>query len=197
MAEKSQVGEVRLENVRLSFCDALFEAEEVKGGKPRFGSNFLVDPSTESGKKNDAKIRAAIKAVREEKWGEDGPKLKPNLLAYRDGDDESWDGYAGMWYVSASRAEKLGPPVVVDRNPKIALTAKSGKPYAGCYVNAIVRFWAQDDAEYGKRVNATLEAVQFFKDGDGFGATRVDATKAFDDFGDDGEGSDGDDDDLV
>lgn len=192
MAEKSQVGEVRLENVRLSFCDALFEPEVVRGGKPRYSANFIIDPSTESGKKNDAKVKAAIKAVREEKWGSDFPKLKADQLAYRDGDEESWDGYAGMWYVSASRAEKLGPPVVVDRNPKIQLTAKSGKPYAGCYVNAVARFWSQDDAEFGKRVNCTLEAVQFFKDGDSFGAAKIDATKAFEDFGDDGEGSDDD-----
>lgn len=193
MAEKSQVGEVRLENVRLSFCDALFEPEIVRGGKPRYSSNFIIDPSTESGKKNDAKVKAAIKAVREEKWGPDFPKLKADQLAYRDGDEESWDGYEGNWYVSTSRAEKLGPPVVVDRNPKIQLTQKSGKPYAGCYVNAIVRFWAQDDQEFGKRVNCTLEAVQFFKDGDSFGATRVDAAKAFDDFGDDGEDQGGED----
>lgn len=193
MAEKSQVGEVRLENVRLSFCDALFELESVNEGKPRYGSNFLIDPSTPSGKKNDAKIRKAIEEVKAEKWGDNQPKLKPNLIAYRDGDEESWDGYADRWYVSSSRAEKLGPPVVVDRNPKIVLTAKSGKPYAGCYVNAIVRFWAQDDKEFGKRINATLEAVQFYADGDSFGAAKVDATKAFEDFGDD-DGDSGDDD---
>lgn len=197
MAEKSQVGEVRLQNVRLSFSDALFEPEKVNDGKPRYSANFLIDPSTPSGKENDAKIKKAIEACRVEKWGEDYPKLKSNLLAYRDGDDESWDGYAGNWYVSSSRAEKLGPPVVVDRNPKIALTQKSGKPYPGCYVNAIVRFWAQDDKEFGKRVNATLEAVQFFKDGDPFGATRIDATKAFDDFGDDDDAGSAGDDDLV
>lgn len=200
MAEKSKVGEVRLENVRLSFA-ALFTPETNTNdeGKvtARYKANFLIDPETKQGTKNDTKIKAAIKAVRIEKWGDDYPKLKADRLAYRDGDEETWDGYEGMWYVSSSRAEKLGPPVVVDRNPKVRLTEKSGKPYSGCHVNAIVRFWAQDDPKFGKRVNCTLEAVQFYEDGEAFGAGQVDAEEVFDSFDDDDGDEAGDDDDLV
>lgn len=183
-SEKSNVGEVHLKNVRLSF-PALFEPEVMQGSdgkaKPRYKANFLIDKSTPHGEANHKAIIAAIKAVRVEKWGEDYPKLKPNQLAYRDGNEENWDGYEGHWYVSANSPETR-PPLVIDRN-RSRLSAKSGRPYAGCYVNAIVRFWAQDDKEFGKRVNCSLEGVQFFKDGEAFGAPQIseDRFESFDD----------------
>ena len=34
-------------------------------------------------------------------------------------------------------------------------------------MNAILDIWAQDN-QYGKKVNAQLQGVQFFKDGDAF-----------------------------
>ena len=70
-------------------------------------------------------------------------------------------------------------PMVIgtDRAP---LTEDDGKPYAGCYVNAIVELWGQDN-QFGKRVNANLLAVQFVKDGTPFGNG---VTASVDDFDD-------------
>ena len=59
--------------------------------------------------------------------------------------------------------------------------------YAGCYVNAVVEFWAQDD-DNGKRINCALGPVQFFKDGPAFaGGKKISANEAFDDLGDLGD----------
>jgi hypothetical protein len=69
---------------------------------------------------------------------------------------------------------------VVDRD-RTPLTASDGKPYAGCFVNAVVELWAQDN-QYGKRINASLGGVQFAADGDAFGGGGV-RTEA-DDFDD-------------
>jgi hypothetical protein len=55
---------------------------------------------------------------------------------------------------------------VIDRD-KTPLTSADGRPYAGCFVNASVELWAQDN-NFGKRINASLRGVQFFKDGDAF-----------------------------
>jgi hypothetical protein len=44
------------------------------------------------------------------------------------------------------------------------LSASSGKVYSGCYVNASIELWAQDN-KFGKRINATLMGVQFLRDG--------------------------------
>jgi hypothetical protein len=91
-------------------------------------------------------------------------------------------------YVSASN--KVAP-LVVDKD-KSPLSEASGRPYAGCYVNASLDIWAQDNS-YGKRVNATLRGVQFFRDGDAFAGGAPASEDEFDDLSDTG----GDADDLI
>jgi len=46
--------------------------------------------------------------------------------------------------------------------------------------------WAQDN-QYGKRINAKLRAVQFYKDGAPFGEGRIDVSKEFAPIPDDDE----------
>ena len=75
-------------------------------------------------------------------------------------------------------ASSKNPVPVVDRNPGIALTAASGRPYPGCYVNASVRLWVQNN-DFGKRVNCALAAVQFASDGTAFGDAPVDPENEF------------------
>jgi hypothetical protein len=108
-----------------------------------------------------------------------------------------------MIYVSAGSPENR-PPKIVDRNPSRVIKESDGRIYAGCYVNAIVRLWCQDN-EHGKRLNASLEAVQFVKDGEAFGAKAIDPMSAFENIEDDEDGlspvggnaSSDDDDDLI
>ena len=53
--------------------------------------------------------------------------------------------------------------------------------YAGCFVNGIISLWAQDN-QFGKRINAQLDGVQFVRDGDAFSDNTV-SVEAFDAFG--------------
>lgn len=115
----------------------------------------------------------------------------------RDGDLEDYDGYEGMFYISASNSRA---PVLVDRRKGSDgkwLPSPKGQLYSGCYVNAVINVWAQDN-KYGKRLNASIESVQFYRDGDPFGAKPVDPNEAFDDEDfddiDEHEGFDDDDD---
>ena len=80
-----------------------------------------------------------------------------------DGDDQPYDGYPGHWSIKASTSAR---PTVVDRK-KQKVEKKDGLLYSGCFVNAIIDPWVQDNS-FGKRVNATLTGVQFFADGDPF-----------------------------
>ena len=163
---------VKLRNVRLSF-PALFEARAMDGGTPKFSAAFLLN------KKSDA---AQIKSIEEAinsllKTKNKGGKLPPNKVCLRDGSEKDFEGYGDeVMYVSASNARR---PLVVDLqgNP---LVTTDGKPYAGCYVNANIDVWWQDN-KYGKRVNASLRSVQFVKDGESFGAGPLDAAKEFED----------------
>ncbi len=79
-------------------------------------------------------------------------------------------------------------PTVIDRD-RTALIQADGRPYAGCYVNAVVDIWAQDN-NFGKRINASLSGVQFLRDGDAFAGGGVAAPDDFDDIseGADAEG---------
>jgi hypothetical protein len=51
--------------------------------------------------------------------------------------------------------------------------------YGGCYVNASIDVWVMDNS-YGKKVLASLNAIQFVKDGEAFGSK----SEAADDFED-------------
>jgi hypothetical protein len=65
--------------------------------------------------------------------------------------------------------------------------------YAGCWVHILIRPWWQDSAEWGKRVNAGLTAIQFCRDDEPFGESRItpeDVDNTFDDFSEEGSGYD-------
>lgn len=170
---------VKLANVRLAF-PALFEAKTVNGeGAPAYGASFLIETTD---KANIAAINAAIDAVAVEKWGVKAAShltlmRKTDKVALHDGDLKAqYAGFAGMLFVSSRSAAR---PLVLDKD-KTPLTAQDGKPYGGCYVNATVELWAQDN-KYGKRVNAQLLGVQFFADGDSFGGGAVGSADDFED----------------
>lgn len=156
---------IKLNNVRLAF-PVLFEAKTVNGeGKPAFSASFLIDPA-------DPQVKAlnqAIEQVAKDKWGAKAEAVLKQMraqdkVALHDGDLKSaYDGFPGNLYVSARSSTR---PLVIDRD-KSPLAEADGKPYAGCYVNASVELWAQDN-NYGKRVNASLRGVQFLNDGDAF-----------------------------
>ncbi|MEC5161694.1 MULTISPECIES: DUF2815 family protein [unclassified Janthinobacterium] len=169
---------IKLSNVRLAF-PALFEAQTVNGeGKPAFSASFLIDPKDPQVKA----INAAIEQVAKDKWGAKADVILKaaragDKVALHDGDLKAqYGGFEGMLYVSSRSATR---PLVIDRD-KTPLLEADGKPYAGCYVNASIELWAQDN-NYGKRINASLGGVQFFKDGDAFAGGGAASEDEFDD----------------
>lgn len=156
-----------LSNVRMAFPN-LFEAKQVQGqGEPKFGCSLLFDKTHPAYKA----LLAATEEVGKAKWAAKWPEVKKGLgvkdrLAVHDGDAKStYQGFEGNFFVSASNKVR---PTAIDRD-KSPLTAQDGKLYAGCYVNASVEVWAQDNT-YGKGVNVSLRGVQFAADGEAFSA---------------------------
>ena len=155
---------VILKDVRLSFPD-LFVAKSVMGSEPKFGAAFLLEPGSE----NEKAVKAAVVEVAKEKWGAKAEATLKQLtsgdkICLHNGDTKEYEGYAGMLYLNANNAAK---PIVLDKDAKTHLDSTSGRPYAGCYVNASISLWAQDN-QFGKRINASLGGVQFVRDGDAF-----------------------------
>ena len=85
------------------------------------------------------------------------------------------DGYQG--HMSFKAASNHAVQVVDQR--KLPITEEENKVYAGCYVNAIVGLWYQNNA-YGRRINGNLYAVQFVKDGEAFGSSPSNSASMFD-----------------
>jgi hypothetical protein len=169
---------IQLKNVRLSFPE-LFKAKAFQEGQnPKFSASFLIDGSTKEGKATIKMIEKEIDSLAKSNW----PKGKPKSLkiCLQDGDTKDYDGYADMMYVSSNNDTR---PVVVDRK-RSPVTEADDLIYAGCYVNASLNLWCQDN-QWGKRVNAGLRAVQFVKGGEAFGGARVDVEDEFDEIDED------------
>jgi hypothetical protein len=171
MAQTQPIGRILLKNVRLAFPN-LFEPTTVAGeGKPRYSASLLIPADHPQ----LAEIKAAQLAIATAKWGAKAAAIvkgleKQDKLALHDGDVKSkYDGFPGNFFIAAAAQENAAPTVIDrDRSP---LSARSGRPYAGCFVNASIELWAQDN-NYGQRVNAQLRGIQFYADGDSFSAGR-------------------------
>ena len=163
-----------LKNVRLSF-PSLFHKASFDGNEGKYEATFLIS-------KEDEATYKKLKAVIDAKMKEAKIKVPSDRICLKDGDEVDYDGYAGTWSLKASTKKR---PQLFDRD-KTPIAEEDEKLYAGCYVNASIDFWVQNN-NYGKRVNSNLFAVQFFKDGEAFGTGAVDASDDFDDLGDDFE----------
>lgn len=169
-------GRLMLRNVRLAF-PSLFEPSTFGDGDPAYQATLIIagdDPQI-------AAINKVIDAVAKEKWGAKADATLKALrstgkVALKSGDEKSqYDGFEGNWFMQPRNKTR---PTVVDgqRQP---LNERDGRIYAGCYVNASIELWAQDN-QYGKRVNATLRGVQFVRDGEAFGGGRPAEADEFD-----------------
>lgn len=76
--------------------------------------------------------------------------------------------------------------MVVNKNKEQTISEADDIIYAGCVVNASISFWVQDN-QWGKRINGSLEGVQFFGDSGRFGRPPLDATKEFENIEDEEE----------
>jgi len=187
----------KLKNVRLAFAD-IFAAKAFQGSPDaRFGASLLIDPK-------DPQVKDLKKAMKElaiEKWGKKGSEIFEQLYSkektcLRDGNDDScikYDGFEDMFYIKASSKVK---PTILDRDGVTRLEEIDGKPYSGCHVYATIDLWCQDNS-FGKRINAQLTGVQFFKDGDSFSGGRPASLEDFEDLSDGTEDEDEDEEDLV
>lgn len=186
------MAKVIIRDARLAFPD-LFEAVQYQGQGPfSYRCTFLLPKDSPSAKQIDE----AIQQVAKEKWGAKVQQILPGILAasnkccWIDGNLKSYNGFAGNWALTATRAQDAGAPVVVDRG-KNPLSQQSGKIYSGCWVNGTVEIFAQDNS-FGKGIRAGLVNVQWVKDGESFGGAAPASADGLDDLGDDY-----DDDDLI
>lgn len=174
--ENKEPIKIKLPRVRLSF-PSLFQKAQFNGKETKYEATFLLDKVKHKAQIDEiaTHMQSLIKSELK------GAKLTPDKLCMRDGDMVEYDGYEGCMSFKASSNKR---PLVINRADKSPITEDDNIVYAGCYVNAIVSLWAQDN-EYGKRINGTLMGVEFVADGEPFSSgAGVDADD-FNDFDDD------------
>lgn len=161
---------IMIRNVRCSFPH-LFKRPIINGDEGAYGTTLMLDPKEHA--KEIAKIEAGIEDLLKEKFK--GKKLASDKICLREGNDNIRDEYEGYMTISANAREK---PVVLAGNGRDRITdPEDCKIYAGCRVNAKIELWFQNNT-WGKRVNATLVAIQFAADDEPLVAhTSVDVAK--------------------
>lgn len=171
---------IKLQNVRLSF-PSLFQKAVFKGQETKYEATLLLH------KEDHADTIAQIKEQIKKHIKEDlkGSKLSAERICLKDGDDFDYSGYEGHMSFKASNNKR---PLIIDRD-KTPLTEDDNRLYAGCRVNAMVELWVQNNG-YGKRINANLLGVQFFKDDEPFADGESASANDFDAFDDDGDDDD-------
>lgn len=168
--------EVMLKDVRIAF-PAIAEKQAIGDGEPAYGAKFIIVPSSPIVKVLDD----GMLAVAKEKWKEKGEQIfnflkEEKKVAFLHGPYVNkktgvpYLGFENMFSLGSRNASTQ--PTVFDRYGKAVVGKEEIKAliYSGCYVNAKIQLWAQDNS-YGRRINASLLGVMFCKDGDAFGGS--------------------------
>jgi hypothetical protein len=180
-----------LSNVRLSFPQLVEPRSAKKGGVPKYSADFLLEPNSPEVQKFFAEVQKAAT----EKWKEHAAAVLQivqndrKLRCYGKGEEKVngktfkvYEGYEGKVYISANK-EQMPKMIQADGSPidatnTMAYQQLARKLYGGCYVNAAVRPWLQEN-EHGRGVRCDLLAVQFNRDGQPFGEAVADASAMF------------------
>jgi len=169
--------EIMLKDVRIAF-PAIAEKQAIGDGEPAYGAKFIIVPGSPIVKVLDDGMLAVAKAM--DKWKPNNEaifkKLKEDKKVsfihapYCNKNGVPYLGFEDMFSLGSRNASTQ--PTVFDKYgkqiPGDNKEAIKSLIYSGCYVNAKIQLWAQDN-QYGRRINASLLGVMFSKDGEAFG----------------------------
>ena len=154
------MNELVIKNARLSFPSLFKPSAFDAGAQPKYSATLILD------KKEDAAaiatLRQLVSALANEQWSKLPKKV---FYSLQDGDTLDRAEYEGKYIVKANNKKRVP---IIDKD-LTALVEEDERPYAGCYVNAKVRFYAWSNGTSFNGVLCSLEAVQFAKDGETFG----------------------------
>jgi len=170
-------GTILLKNVRASYPHVVTQGKF--DGKDSGYSIQAMMP-----KKSHAKAIALVNEQIEKTKTEAKVKVAADKIAFKDGDNSDKDAYDGCMVLSARETKR--PALRDARNERIDVDKADGIFYGGCWVNVLVRPWAQNNS-WGKRINFNLLAVQKVRDDEAFGEGRITEDEIDDTFADETE----------
>jgi hypothetical protein len=182
---------VYLQNVRLSFPHLVEPHSPAPNAVKKYSADFIMAQDHAGFKQ----FMARVAAIAQEKWKENSPAVLQMIQADRklrcfggpaDKVDKKtfkpYSGYDGNVYISANKDQMPqmirldGTPVDAGNTMEYQQLAR--KLYGGCFVNAAVRPWVQEN-QYGRGIRCDLIAIQFASDGEAFGEGAADASSLF------------------
>jgi hypothetical protein len=188
--------EIYLSNLRLSFPKLVepVSNSSIPNSDRKYGCDLIFEP----GDSQFATVMAEVGSIAAEKWGAKAGAILQmvqndrRLRCFGAGSEKvdsktmtPYEGYdGGKTYVAASANEDRAPVMirldgtVCDNLNTMERQALARKMYGGCYVNAAISLWAQDN-QFGRGIRCQLLAVQFAKDGSPFGDAPPDFTGKF------------------
>ena len=165
---------IQIKSARVNFPH-LFKKPVINGEEGKCGAQLMLDPETNAGAIKE--IKTAITEILKER--NKGKKIPGSKLCLQKGEERGRDEYEGLMVLSANAK---GFPVVISGDGKTKIESEEDSNiYGGCYCNAKVRLWFQDN-KYGKRVNCELVAIQFAKDGEPLDGSYVSEETAMEGF---------------
>jgi hypothetical protein len=182
-----------LSNARLSFPQLVEpRASTLNPSAPKkYSADFILAPNDPA----FAQFYAEVQKLAADKWGATAAQVLQMIQADRklrcfgSGAEKvnkktftPYSGYEGGVYISANK-DQMPQMIQADGSPvdagnTLAYQALARKLYGGCYVNAAINPWLQDNAA-GRGVRCDLVAIQFAKDGEPFGEAAADASALF------------------
>ena len=159
--------QIKLENVRLSYPHLFKKHKSPKhpDSEPKYSAGFLIPKDG----KEHKKVLDAINTVGKEKWGAKASglitkyKMSSNTCCLKT--EEMYPENENMKGNVSLNANSSIRPLVLDCD-KSELDEDSGRPYGGCYVNAVLDIYIQEGEHSG--IRCQLKGVQFVKDGEAF-----------------------------
>lgn len=151
---------VLLKNVRLCYPKLAKPEEAEHSGEKKWGATLVLDTKTPDQKKQAKALLDAIKHTREDDLK--GVKAKHGLGEIDNTEHEKADipGFeVGAYFINAASYKR--PPIFRDEQVQASDPSDDSRWYPGARVNAQVTFWGQDSPKWGKRVNCTLQGLQF------------------------------------
>ena len=149
---------ILIKDARVSFPH-LFKRPTIQGQEGKCGCVLMLEPERHAG--TIQKVQKEMEELR--KSALKNQKVPSDKRCLRDGDDKGRAEYEGYVVLSDNSRTR---PYVIDFDGRTQIENEEDcHIYAGCYVNAKIRLWAQDN-KYGKRLNAELVSIQFLRDGE-------------------------------
>lgn len=209
---------VVIKDVRLSFPH-LFKPQERQNDdgntRENYNAVFMIPKDHPKIEEILRKMKRASMTAKKRAYGDDEskwPKIPQSMTCFKDGDNEDHfttprAEYEGHYILSAASPVDRPPKIITNRKDSDNLwieaePGKKGAPYAGCYVNAIIEVYAQkkdSKRQMPNRINASIQTVQFRRDGEPFQQQPIDPNDLLDEDdvsyeGELGDEDDGDDD---